>query len=106
MLDEISRIDLSKMNTMEQMRSIVLLLMNTVDTMSARITALEKENQELKDTINRLKGEQGSPKFDGSGKKPKRDEPAGTGSAEWTPVCSLQDMLAHGLRWRLPSRRA
>jgi len=58
---------------MEQLRSIVMVLMNTVESMSAKITALEKENQELKDTIHLLKGEQGRPKITGSGKKPNKD---------------------------------
>lgn len=67
------KIDLSKMNSMDQLRSIVVLLMNTVDTLSSEVAALKKENQELKDTINLLKGEQAKPKFPGSGKKPNKD---------------------------------
>lgn len=58
---------------MEQMRSIVKLLMNAVETMSSEIAALKKENQALKDTINQLKGEQGKPKFSGTNKKPDKD---------------------------------
>lgn len=73
MPDEICHIDLSKMTTMEQMYSIVKLLMNTVETMSSEIAALKKENQALKDTINQLKGEQGKPRFSGTNKKPDKD---------------------------------
>jgi len=73
MPDEIHHIDLSKKNSMEQLRSIVMVLMNTVESLSAEIAALKKENQDLKDTINLLKGEQGRPKTTGSGKKPNKD---------------------------------
>ncbi len=73
MPDEIRHIDLSKMATMEQLRSIVKLLMNTVETMSLEIAALKKENQELKDSIKQLRGEQGRPKFSGTTKKPGKD---------------------------------
>lgn len=71
--DEEYHIDLSKMDSMEQMRSVVVLLMNTVDRLSSEIEALKKENQALKDTINRLKGEQGRPKFPGTGRKANKD---------------------------------
>lgn len=56
MSDEISHINLSKLSTMEQWRSIIMVLMNTVETMSAKIAAQEKENRELQNAINVLKG--------------------------------------------------
>jgi Transposase IS66 family len=73
MPDEIRHIDLSKMSSIEQLRSIVQMLMNMVETLSAENAELKNENQKLKDTIKRLKGEQGRPKFTGSGKKPNKD---------------------------------
>ena len=36
-------------------------LFNLIEAMGTEILALRKENQELKDEINRLKGEQGKP---------------------------------------------
>ena len=73
MPDEIRNIDPSKMDSLEKLRSVVMLLLNAVESMSAEIAALKKENQELKDTINLLKGEQARPKITGSGKKPNQD---------------------------------
>lgn len=73
MPDEIRHIDPSKIDSIEKLRSVVILLLNAVESMSAEIAVLKKENQELKDTIKRLKGEQASPKFGGTGKKPKQD---------------------------------
>ncbi len=61
------------MDSIEQMRSVVVLLMNTVDRLSLEIEALKKENQALKDTINRLKEEQGGPKFPAPGQKGNKD---------------------------------
>jgi uncharacterized protein YdcH (DUF465 family) len=73
MPDEIRHIDPSKMDSLEKLRSVVMLLLNAIESMSAEVAVLKKENQELKDTIKRLKGEQASPKFGDSGKKPKHD---------------------------------
>ncbi len=66
MLDAIRHIDPSSIKDIESFREIVKLLLNIVEQQSEQIDQLKQENQELKDEINRLKGEQGSPKFRGS----------------------------------------
>ena len=50
MPEEILHIDPSKMDSLEKLRSVVLLLLNAVDSLSAENAALKKEVQELKDT--------------------------------------------------------
>jgi Transposase IS66 family len=73
MPDEISHIDPNKLNNVEQLRKAVIILLNLVETLTAQNLAYQKEIQELKDTINLLKGEQGRPQITGSGKKPNKD---------------------------------
>ena len=73
MLEPIRHIDPSSMQDLESLRDVVKLLLNIVEQQSANLDRLEQQNQELKDEINRLKGEQGRPKFpkaksDGSNK--------------------------------------
>lgn len=50
----------------EQLREIVKQLLNVIETQSAEIAQLREENQQLRDEINRLKGEKGTPKFKAS----------------------------------------
>lgn len=73
MSDEISHIDLDKLNNVEQLRKAVVVLLNLVETLTPQNLANQKEIQELKDTINLLKGEQGRPQITGTGKKPNKD---------------------------------
>ena len=63
MLDPIRHIDPESIKDMESFRDIVKLLLNIVEQQSSQIDQLGQENQELRDEINRLKGEQGKPKF-------------------------------------------
>jgi hypothetical protein len=63
MLDPIQHIDPESIKDKESFRDIVKLLLNIVEQQSAKIDQLVQQNQELRDEINRLKGEQGRPKF-------------------------------------------
>ena len=47
----------------EEVRQVVITLMNLVETLSAKVQALTEENQRLRDENRRLKGEQGKPTF-------------------------------------------
>ncbi len=51
-------------------RNIVLTLLDVIEELVSTVTQLRRENQELKDALNRLKGEQGKP--DIKPNKPKR----------------------------------
>ncbi len=42
-------------------RRIIALLLNTVETLTAEVSALRADNQRLRDENNRFKGEQGAP---------------------------------------------
>jgi len=55
----------------ESQRQIFIVLMNLVETLSAKVKEQAEEIQGLRDTVNRLKGEQGKPKIKGD--KPKTD---------------------------------
>jgi hypothetical protein len=70
MLDPIRHIDPSSIKDIDSSRDTVKLLLNIVEQQSEQLEQFRQENQELKDEINRLKGEQGRPKF------PKAKEPA------------------------------
>jgi Transposase IS66 family len=58
MLDDI---DLSKIED-EQIRALIVRLLNLIEQQAREIRELRIENQQLRDEINRLKGEQGQPK--------------------------------------------
>jgi hypothetical protein len=70
MLDPIRHIDPSSIQDIDSFRGTVKLLLNIVEQQSDQLDQLRRENQELKDEINRLKGEQGRPNF------PKSEKPA------------------------------
>ena len=53
----------------EQLRDFVKELLNVLEAQQAEIKALRGENQQLRDEINRLKGEKGQPKFKASRQK-------------------------------------
>lgn len=63
MLDSIRHINPESIKDIDSFRDIVKLLLNIVEQQSEQFEHLRRENQELKDEINRLKGEQGRPKF-------------------------------------------
>ena len=45
------------------LRQVVLFLMNQVEELSARVKSQAEEIQRLRDENNRLKGEQGKPRY-------------------------------------------
>lgn len=47
----------------EDLRQVVINLMNLVESLSVKVAELTEENQRLRDENNRLKGEQGKPKI-------------------------------------------
>ncbi len=47
----------------EQVRQIVVALMNQIETLQQTLAALKEENQHLQDEIARLKGEKPKPTF-------------------------------------------
>ncbi len=55
-----------------ELKATVSGLLNLVETLSAEYEALRKENQQLNDEINRLKGEQGKPDIKGNAQKNQR----------------------------------
>jgi uncharacterized protein YdcH (DUF465 family) len=50
-------------NNHEFLKNLIKLLLNVIESQSQTIEELKKENQLLKDEINRLKGEKGKPKI-------------------------------------------
>lgn len=50
-------------NNQEAVKTLILKLLNIIELQAEIIENLRKENQELKNEINRLKGEKGKPKF-------------------------------------------
>lgn len=50
-------------NDHDSIRNLITLLLNAIESQSKNIEELRKENQSLKDEINRLKGEKGKPKI-------------------------------------------
>ncbi len=50
-------------NNQEAVKTLILKLLNIIELQAQIIENLQKENQELKNEINRLKGEKGRPKF-------------------------------------------
>jgi len=63
--DKIKNLNIEKMdfNDHDSIRNLITLLLNVIESQSKNIEELRKENQSLKDEINRLKGEKGKPKF-------------------------------------------
>lgn len=59
----IENIDLTKISTLEQSRELNVVLMNTVEILVQQNEQHTKQIQDLKDEINRLKGEKGKPTF-------------------------------------------
>jgi len=63
--DKIKNLNIEKMdfNDHDSIRNLITLLLNVIESQSQIIEELRKENQSLKDEINRLKGEKGKPKI-------------------------------------------
>ena len=62
MLEKLSNINPDLVQD-EQIKSMLKLLLNIVESQQSEISSLKETNQALRDEINRLKGEQGKPKF-------------------------------------------
>ena len=62
MLEKLSNINPDLVQD-EQIKSMLRLLLNIVESQQSEISSLKETNQALRDEINRLKGEQGKPKF-------------------------------------------
>ena len=72
MLDVLNGIDLNKF-TDPEVKSVLQILLNVIEQQHQTIVELRKENQELRDEINRLKGEDGKPNVKGKTKGNKKD---------------------------------
>jgi len=60
-LSSLSNIDFNNLNNVEHLRQALTIVLNTVEQQQLEIQRLKQDNQQLKDEINRLKGEQGKP---------------------------------------------
>lgn len=56
-------LDLNNIRSLEEALDCICKLLNLVETLSQEIQDFKHQNQELRDEINRLKGEQGKPKI-------------------------------------------
>jgi len=56
-------LDLNNIRSLEEALDCICKLLNLVETLSQEKQDLKRQNQELRDEINRLKGEQGKPKI-------------------------------------------
>ncbi len=63
--DKIKNLNIEKIdfNDHDSIRNLITLLLNVIESQSQIIEELRKENQSLKDEINRLKGEKGKPRI-------------------------------------------
>lgn len=59
MLEKIQHINPKEITDLAQMQNLMVLFMNVVESQAKQLDDLTKENQELKNEINRLKGEHG-----------------------------------------------
>lgn len=59
MLEKIQHINPKEITDLAQMQNLMMLFMNVVESQAKQLDDLTKENQELKNEINRLKGEHG-----------------------------------------------
>lgn len=69
MLEAMRAIKIEDLDTPESYHQVVLLLLNVVEQLCLENETLKKTNQDLKDEINRLKGEQGVPDIAKADKK-------------------------------------
>jgi hypothetical protein len=86
--DKIKNLNLEKMdfNDHDSIKNFITLLVNVIESQSKIIEELRKENQSLRDEINRLKGEKGKPKF--SPNVPEKKEDVQSPSVEKKKVWS------------------
>ena len=63
MEDSLKHIDPYSLNDVDSLRSMVMLVLRALESMSKELLDLKDENGKLKDEINRLKGEKGRPEF-------------------------------------------
>jgi len=75
MNSQLQNLDPRKMSDPAQLQEALVLVINLLDQQTSLIEALRQENQALKDEINRLKGEHGTPNFPASSKKSKQPRP-------------------------------
>jgi len=61
MIEKIQHIDPLKLTDNSEVQKVLILFMNILEEQSVKIATQAKEIQELKDEINRMKGEHGSP---------------------------------------------
>jgi Transposase IS66 family len=73
MIEAIRQIKIEDLDTKESSHQVLMLLLNVVEHMSSELESVKKENQELKDEINRLKGEHGVPDIAKESKKEVKD---------------------------------
>lgn len=73
MIEAIRHINIDNLETKESYHAVLLLLLNAVEKMSVELESVKKENQDLKDEINRLKGEHGVPDISKVSKKEGKD---------------------------------
>ena len=71
MLEKIQHINPKEITDLAQLQNLMVVFMNILESQAKRIDDLDKENQELKNEINRLKGEHG----DLPPRPPKSDTP-------------------------------
>ncbi len=64
-------LDINNIRDLDDALDCIRKLFNLVETLNQEILELKRQNQELRDEINRLKGEQGKPKI-----KPKKKNPS------------------------------
>jgi len=67
MLDDL---DISKIRNLDDALDCIKKLLNLIETLNQEILELKRQNQELRDDNNRLKGEQGKPKIKPNKKSP------------------------------------
>jgi len=66
----LSDFDIQNIRDLDSALDCIRKLLNIVETLNQEILELKRQNQELRDEINRLKGEQGKPKIKPSKKNP------------------------------------
>ncbi len=68
MEDALKHINPHNLHDVESLRSVLLLVLQAMESISKELSEVKAENGRLKDEINRLKGEKGRPEFKGKAK--------------------------------------
>ena len=79
MKETIRHINPQELSDIEDLRKVVITLLNLVENQAQALAAYKEENQKLKDEINRLKKEQGKPEFKPKAKEKDGDDNSATG---------------------------